>query len=354
MELNIYNTNFDLVGIIDTATAVIWNRKYYTAGDFEIHAPANDLEISLLQKQYIITKNDSVEFGVIEKLSIEQSEQGEFIKVVGRFGSSILGRRIIFETTVLNTTFEDAMRTLVYNNAIASSISDRNIQNLELGALNGFSESVSFQVSYRNLLVTLQGLSETSGIGYRVRFEPETKKLVFETYKALNRSIEQSINPHAIFSNDYDNLIASIYQTSDLSYSNVALVGGEGEGIDRKMVVVGSASSFDRYEIFVNATEIRMEDEITEPEYYAMLAQKGVESLAPRVEYFEGNVLTSGTLNYKQDYDLGDIVTIENSKWGKRINVQITGIIEVYDENGMQVVPTFGKSMQSLSDVLSS
>ena len=353
MELEIYDTNMNLIGIIDTATAVIWNRKYYSAGNFEIHAPANSIEISLIQKQYFVTKADSLEFGIIEDVTIEQRMDGEFIKAIGRFGSSLLGRRIVFDTTVLSGTYEVAMRTLVYNNAIDTSIGDRVLPNLILGTLNSFTEAVNFQVSYHNLLNVLKGLSITSGIATRIRFDSAARKFVFETYKALNRSVDQSSNPRAIFSNDYDNLLASLYQTSDVEYSNIALVGGEGDGADRKMVVVGSGAGLNRYEIFVNAKDIRVESGITEAVYNAMLAQKGAESLTPRVEYFEGNVLLEGTLNYKQDYDLGDIVTIENSKWGKRINVQITEITEVYDDNGMQIIPVFGTAFPSLGEVIS-
>lgn len=353
MELKIYDTNLDLIGIIDTAKAVIWNRRYYTAGEFEVHVPANEIEIALIQKQNIVTKDGSVEFGIIENVTIEKTEEGEFIKAAGRFGSSLLARRIVFETTVLNTTFENAMRTLVNQNAIDISIGDRVIPGLELGTLNGYTETVSFQVSYRNLLTVLSGLAETSGIGFRVVLDVVNKKFKFETYKAFDRSINQSVNPRAIFSNDYDNLLESLYQTSDVEHSNVALVGGEGEGDTRKMIVLGSASGLDRYEVFVNAKSIRMTDGITEPEYFAMLAQKGAESLMPKVEYFEGNVLAEGTLIYKQDYDLGDIVTIENTKWGKRINVQITEITEVYDDNGMQITPIFGQATPTLGEVLS-
>ncbi|MBS4041400.1 MAG: siphovirus ReqiPepy6 Gp37-like family protein, partial [Flavobacteriales bacterium] len=352
MELLVYNHDLELIGIIDDAKSIIWHRRYYTAGDFEIILPVNEINIELIQKQYIITKNDSVECGIIENITIEQSDDGELLKAIGRFGSSLLSRRIVFNTTIIIDTYENAMRQLVYENAINPEIVERIIPNLLLGTLNSFSDSVQFQVSYRNLLATLTGLSENSGIGFRVRLNPAYKKLYFETYKALDRSVNQSVNPRVIFSNDYDNLLASIYQSSDMKYSNVALVGGEGEGEDRKMVIVGSGAGLDRYEVFVNAKEIRMEDDITEPQYFAMLATKGAESLMPKVEYFEGNVLAESNVIYKVDYDLGDIVTIENTKWNKRINVQITEITEVYDENGIQVIPVFGQSSPTIQDTI--
>lgn len=352
MQLYVYNHDLEMVGIIDTAESIIWHRRYYSAGDFEVVTPATDITIELIQKQFLLTKPDSVECGIIERVTIDQTEEGEYIKAVGRFGSSILAKRIVFATTIINGTVENAMRQLVYENAINPDNADRIIPNLVLGTLNGYTETVQIQVSYRNILNTLTGIAQTSGIGYRIRLDQVMKKLVFETYKALDRSIAQSINPRVIFSNDYDNLLASTYETSDIEYSNVALVGGEGEGVDRKMVIVGGGIGLDRNEIFVNAKDIRMEDNVTEPEYYAMLAQKGAESLIPKVEYFEGSVRAESNVVYKLDYDLGDIVTIENTKWGKRINVQITEVTEVYDENGSQVYPVFGQATPSLSEAL--
>ena len=116
----------------------------------------------------------------------------------------------------------------------------------------------------------------------------------------------------------------------------------------------GTGSGADRYEVFVNAKEVRMEDGITEPDYFAMLAQKGAESLLPAIEYFEGSVLPEGNLIYKTDYDLGDTVTIENIKWNKRIDVQITEITEVYDEYGARtLIPIFGQATPTLADALS-
>lgn len=342
MELLIYNTSFDLVGILDTASDVIWHRVYTTAGDFEIHTSADQLALSLLQTQNLVTKQDSVEFGIIDKVKILQNEEGEYIVASGRFGSSILGRRIIFEETTLNTTVELAMRNLVNQCAIMSSNPARNIPNLELGSLNGFTETISLQVTYKNLLKTLSELSEVSGIGFRCRFDPSLKKIIFETFKALDRSALQSANTRCLFSTDFETLLSSSYEKSEEGKINVALVGGEGQGEERKLVIVGSASGLDRREVFVNAKDQRKE-ELTLLEYEALLANKGQITLNDQTEHFEGEVIPDGNLRYKTDYDLGDIVTIENTKWGKQIHVQITEITEVFDQNGTQIIPGFGR-----------
>ena len=350
MELSIYDTNLELVGILDTATDVIWHRVFHTAGDFEIHVPATADTLSLLKNQYLVTKKDTVEFGIIECLVIEQSEAGESLKITGRFGSSLLDRRILFETQTLNSTVEGAMRSLVSASCITPTISDRIIPQLELGTLMGYPETINIQVTYKNLLSTLKAFSETSGIGFRVRFIPSTQKFRFETFKPCDRSFLQSENPRVIFSNDYDNLLTSTYKSSDQESSNLALVGGEGVGEARKLVLVGNGSGLERREIFVNAKDQRLEAGMSLANYNQLLAQKGSESLVPRTEYFEGTVLPNENVTYKVDYDLGDIVTIENSHWDKRIHVRMIEITEVSDENGETWVPVFGRSTPSISN----
>lgn len=370
MELLVYDTNINLLGIIDTPNAVIWHRRFFQAGDFEIHCPANEIELNLLQRQRYITKSDSVEFGFIESVMIEQNESGETIKAVGRFGASLLARRIVLTPITFNSTVESAMRSLVYDNAIDTSgellfseellfsddllfTASRRIPKLELGNLNGFTESVSFQVSYKNLVQKLSELSLTSGIAFRLRLDPSAKKLTFETYKSLDRSMNQTSNPRVIFSQDYDNLAESVYFTSDANHTNVVLVAGEGEGELRKKVMVGGGSDIDRKEIFVDAKNIRLEEGMSEQAYLELLKQTGFESLVPKVEFFEGSVLPNGNATYKNDYDLGDIVTIENTQWNKRITVRINEITEVYDQNGLTIVPVFGEPQLTLSEQLS-
>ncbi|OGS54972.1 MAG: hypothetical protein A2Y20_07720 [Firmicutes bacterium GWF2_51_9] len=343
MELSIYNTQLDLIGILDTATEIIWHRVFHTSGDFEIHVPATQEVLSLLKLQHLITKPDTVEFGIIETLLLEQNEEGERLKVAGRFGSSLLDRRILFEAHTFNTTVEEAMRTLVSACCITPDNPDRIFPNLELGSLMGYPETIAFQATYKNLLSTLRLLSETSGLGFRVRFLPQLKKFRFEVVQPLDRSFLQSENPRVLFSNNVDNLLTSTYQERDQESSNLALVGGEGVGEDRTLIVVGSETGMGRREVFVNAKDQRKEEGMTLTEYYQLLAQKGQEALVPTSAVFEGTVRPNENITYKVDYDLGDIITIENSQWEKRIHVRITEITEVDDANGHAIIPVFGQ-----------
>ena len=59
MDIYVKNTAYELVGLIDTASSVIWTERYADAGDFEIYIKASADIITMLQKGYYLEKQDS-------------------------------------------------------------------------------------------------------------------------------------------------------------------------------------------------------------------------------------------------------------------------------------------------------
>lgn len=85
-------------------------------------------------------------------------------------------------------------------------------------------------------------------------------------------------------------------------------------------------------------TKVTLKDVI----YEVYLLNKGAEEVAKYGEKttFEGSIIPDMTFKYKTDYDLGDIVAIQN-EYGIRQNVRIVEIVEVTDENGYKIEPKF-------------
>lgn len=42
MEVRIYDRDLNFKGVIENHTSLIWTRKYYEPGNFEIHAPITE------------------------------------------------------------------------------------------------------------------------------------------------------------------------------------------------------------------------------------------------------------------------------------------------------------------------
>lgn len=350
MQINIYNTSIQLQGIIDSPKSFIWHRCFTQSGEFEIIVPVTEEHTRLCQIQHWITKDESGEFGIIESLEITQSQEGEWIKCSGRLGSSLLSSRIIFERLTLSNTVENIMRTLVQTCCLSPEDPKRTIPLLQLGPLQGFTPNVTMQVTYRNLNQTLYQLTMTHQIGWDITLDPQAKKLNFICFQPINRSSAQTIVAKVVFSENYENLKATQYQRSQRFLSNLALVGGQGEGEERILVQVGDAEGLDRKEVFINAKDQRWEEELSEQEYIDVLIQKGWQSLQPEVEYFESEVDVNGSTRIRQDFDLGDTVSIEMNQWNKQIDVQVTEISEVFDEMGLRVIPVFGQSLSGMQN----
>ena len=177
--------------------------------------------------------------------------------------------------------------------------------------------------------------------------------MTFDVYKGLDRTAGQSVNPPAIFSREFENILEQEYTDSLHNYRNIALVAGEGEGTERELTSIGQGVGLDRYELFVDARDLQKEDRAIE-EYIGLLEDRGNTKLAEykEIKTFDSKINLRSNLIYKEDFDLGDIVTCTSKKWGVTIDTRITEIEEVYEEDGFNVNVTFGNEIPTLIDVI--
>ena len=348
MEIRVYEPKgLKYLGSIENHTSLIWTRRYYEPGEFELHAPITEKNLRLLAKGNIITKRDSTEAGIIEDIENEESDIKNEATRKGRFLSSYFGHLLIGTVTNPTVNFngfaEVGMRQLVSGAPP--------IPRVNLGAIQGFTERVEFQATMKNLLIYLTKLAKSSALGYRLRPDFKQKKLFFEVYKGIDRTISQGKNPRVIFSEGYENLNNAIYKYNDQMYRTQAIVGGEGEGAARVYVTVGGGSGLDLRQLFVDAKDMTSEG-LTPQAYRAALAQRGLEKLAENgiAENMECETEAEINFKYKFNYDLGDIVTVEKRSWGIKMNQRITELTEYHQYGGMFVAPTLGDALPQKID----
>ncbi len=260
---------------------------------------------------------------------------------------------------MINDRAEKAMRQLVDHNCINPSDVTRKINNLMLGNLNNFTQSINYQVSYTNLADELENISNISNLGHWINLNISNKQLILDIYKGLDRSINQSVNPMCIFSKEFENVLEQEYIDSLNNYRNLALVGGMGEGTERKLTTVGSASGLDRYELFVDQRNLSktiivngVSTTITDSDYLNLLIGKGNEKLAvtKEVETFDSKININSNLEYKSNFNIGDIVTCISKKWNLQLDARISEIEEVYEKVGKTINITFGDNIPTLID----
>lgn len=342
MELYVLDKEFEIIGIIDSASSVIWTERYYDAGDFEIYIQANTKYINLFKLDYYLLRMDSNMVGIIESINVTTDvENGDYIIVCGRDLKSIFDRRIIWNQVNFSGKTEIILRQLINENVISPSAEERKIPGVKLGSMKGFTEETELQITGGSLMNKIIELCKASEIGWKA-FWDEEGKIVVDFFKGENRSYSQDVNPYVVFSPEFDNLLSTETIEDIKSYKNVALVAGEGEGISQITVVAGSAIGMERRELYLESNISSNNGEISDSDYLNLLKEAGYEQLAVTTKTLSVTGTAETTLMYKlnEDYFLGDIVAVTN-EYGISANTKILEIIESEDETGYKVIPTF-------------
>lgn len=361
MELKIFNRELSLIGIIDSFSSLIWNRKYNSIGEFQLNILFTEEINSLLKLDNIIYRDEG-EAGFITSKEIKIDDNGaDIIEVKGKSIIGYLERRIIWACEEINSNVVEAAHRLITNNCI-ECIEERKIPDLILEDNKEISIPLIMQVSYDNLFDTLSSIAQIHELGLKVDFDIFNKILIFKIYKGIDRSINQIKVAPVIFSREFENILGQNYIESNSNLKNVALVSGIGEGIERKVTTIGTECGLDRYELFVDARDISdtrqienvYEEIISNEEYSNLLITRGNEKLAEhyRIKCFDSTLNINSNMEYKKDYDLGDIITFFDKKWDVKVDTRITEICEIYDNEGLSLNVTFGNNAPTLIDII--
>lgn len=329
-KLELYVTNYEgHAPPIDRFSSLRWRRKYFEPGEFELHVPTTLHDMDLLSVGRAIKRRDRKEVGIVETCVAKNDD----LAVSGRFGSAKLEGYVVPKLIYSGTTV----------GAMQAAVLDNTLNNFTCTDSSGNTSTVALQVRWRYLLELLTALARTSTVGFRLNLSDSGLEGPFETYAGVDRTIHQSAVHPVEFSDDFGNLLDPTYTESTKNYRTYAWVAGEGEGDARKVVTVGSGAS---RAIYVDARDLQKGD-LTDAQYEAQLMQRGMEKLQEYglVQSFEAAALDTGRYRYLTDWDLGDVVTVLNRKWGITMDARITEIEEVYENNTVTVTPTLGNPL---------
>lgn len=332
IELYIYDRDLNFKGVIDNYTSLRWRRKYFEAGEFELHLQATKNNISFFKADNIIAKEESEEAGFIQSVEIIEGEEDSEIIVVGRFLSYLLYRRIVKRKINFSGKILDGMRKIL-NEMTPFKI-------LKIEKTNIDSAEIDFQVTYKNVYNKIHQLSLASNIGFRIIPDFKNKEMFFQNYVGLNRSTKQKLNSFYEFSEEYSNIEKSDYLFDSSSICNYVLVGGEGEGDQRALVTVDNTAGlhdFDIVETFIDEKETR--GDLTENEYKKILKQKGNEYIKDITKSINFDVYAE---DYKKKWNLGDITTIKKKSWDIEEDLRIIEVEEVIEDAKITITPVFG------------
>lgn len=330
---NVYvlGQNLKRLGIVNNYTALSWSPVWGNGGSFTLYAPVTEENTLLLQKENLVwIEGDEV--GVIEVInkSIDEDTGTPSIEVSGRYVEMVwLGKRIVWGTLTKKGKPSAVIRELVNTQVINPTEAKRKIPGIVSEQVEDFGESLQYVNSYGNVWDEIEKLNSENNLDTRLIYDKSAYKLKLTIKDATDKSSLVRITTElgAFFTSAY---------TLDISdYCNLALVAGEGEGAERKLIQVGDFSGLNRSELYVDARDLQSENSdgttLSVTEYEAALLLRGKNKLLehPIFQEYSANLKLTGTEAFKfgKDYFLGDLITIEDSQ----LMVKLVAIVRGHD-----------------------
>lgn len=376
--LNVFDVNFNRLGVIDSYIEVEFEHNYHKHSELVMTVDATDENVRLLisDEMRILTKSDDVNRGYLIQTVEYTDEKAETIDVIAYSLSVMLSWRIIMGQQKYGGNIESIIKNFVNQNAINTS-SKRIIPKLVLGVNEGI--KITSIESYVNTQLdeSLWEICEKFDMSFEILMNHDAKKFVFSTYQGVDRSAKQMINPHIIFSKDFENILKQNFVSDTSNLKTTAIVYNEDEieysfydpSTDKEVkfkypynttITVNDLSGYNRKEIFVKSnarrkyTENDIEITIPEGEFLNILQEDGKVVLAEKIEIsaFESDVDPFTNFVFGEDYSLGDRVSIRNEKLKLVIHPRISQAKETYNSRGYLLKLAFGTNVPTFLDKL--
>ncbi len=390
--IRILTPTTELLGEISNYESLFFTRSWNGIGDLELRINRYMNYTDTLQKgNIIIIGKDIHKAYQIKHREIELDEDGKITEnwlIKALELKSVVGQRITIpppDTAYDNKSgpSETVIKHYINNNLVNPVDVNRKIEQLYIAPDLERGTNLSYSSRFKNLAEEVEIISSNGSLGWVVYLDILNKLWVFDVKEGRDLSVNQNVNSPVIFSPKFESIKDMKYVQSDLNYKNSAIVAGQGEGVERRVTEVGTFSGLDRHEIFIDARDVEEVDDednpIPEEDIIKALTERGEQKLngLTQEEYLEAQLLTPivrtrttneysflstfqisenqvketemlSPFNYEIDYDLGDIVTIQNPDWGITLNTRITEIKEIYEINGFKLEASFGNNRPTL------
>jgi hypothetical protein len=349
--VRIIDTDFDLLGEIDNYESLQFTRRFYRAGEFEMHIQIGKRHVDqLVSDRVIVINNQPHKAGIIRFREITTDDAGvETLIIRGPTIGGVLDQRVTLADSYdrIRGPAETVLKHYVNNHIVGGTYASgiyaaRQIPFMSIAPDLGRGAETPWQTRFEQLDAVIQKIAEWCDIGWQVALDFIMKKWVFDVLPGRNLTAGQDLLPPVIFSHEYDNIESQDYIDSWLQYKNVGYAGGPGEDEDRLIQMVGNASGFARREVFLDCSSAADAAELTDIGEQS-LSQQG------RIKTYNGMILNTGSFVYEKDWDLGDIVTLQNKKWGLTMDGRITEVKEIY-EPASKLEIALGNELPTITD----
>lgn len=324
---------------------VQWNRKYHEPGTFSIQIPINQYDASMT---YIYTK-ERPEVGLIDQVNLVIESDFAFVQISGWFLEQELNRMIVYQKGQSNITNAPDW---AFQSGAAEDVATEyfeGFRRIEATMTNG--ETFSFaldiaaapsmsrgheSVHYRNgefLGEKCYEILKPSGMSYRIMLDYYEKTKTFEVWQGKNRTQESAEDNPVLLSTKNGTIIEPNILIDDSTYRNAAI--SVSEKTNNNDVVEYTIQAYwdgspDSMRFITTKISENPSDYKTKADFRKMMEEQALNEIEKHPHTLSVNFDTAiGSYIYGEDFDLGDLCSVEIPEVGISTDSRIIGAYEV-------------------------
>lgn len=351
---------FESYSVVDTFDSAVWCRRYDSPGDFVLKLPASDEMFNLVKNNTVLIRRLDVEDGtamIVDSVKLDTSpDSGDFLTLSGESLEAALGRRVFMQKynllgqpdAVIYRALKENILNYWYFNSDSEHIANYRYRFINFMDMDDYTRmggaDILAQLYGRNLLELTEEIAKAKDFGFKFRFVSNLSRAYFSCYRGVDRTINQKNTQQIVFNTDFAEFASTSYTYDTRPYFNSALIGGEGYGKDRIDTIYSSSIRVNagllNKEIFIDGHSLSS-NTVGDTSYITLLgstAQDAVQA-AKAEETFDTEV-SWAQWKYREDYDVGDIVTVGNN-YGITGDATVAEVAETEDASGYYAVPGF-------------
>lgn len=371
MEIYTLDRSYFKQDVIDSFTSAIWTERYYGDGEVELVVPLTKDMIQKLPVGTLLLCDKSNIPMIIETANNEDGKR----KLSGISILSWLNNRFIRASAAHEdrywylSTFSPGrlIWEMVYYMATDGSpylngLVDTGIDNPERLGIPGLvlreydpsGSPLSVAIPYGPLYDAMREIATTYEIGMEISLDLITsidRLLGFRTYKGLDRTSNQTVNPLVRFSPELDSFanIKEIESAAALKTLAYVFASADNDELNPLKTEPGIADirglgyeGFDLRASLVFAEDIT-NDQVggSSANLLAVLNNRALDELTdnPFVQVLDGEIVPDSQFKYGIHYNLGDLIEMQGSS-GVIKTARVTEYIYSQDDSGEKAYPT--------------
>lgn len=360
MRFKVFSGSGVLLGEIENATSFSWTRRYRSPGGFRAQLVLSEENVRLTDVGNLVWFRGAPEYCIIETRVTTYSPKEQKIEITGRDALGLLDRRRLIAdyNATEGQTVRKAMKDIMTDGYVTAIDGLTWRDNADVTGTFSEDTGYSFGTSVLDVAQECAGEGDCGLRAITGFASGGSVDAVAELYNGVDRSTAQSENRRVVFSERYGDIDRIEYTKSSANYVNTVVVSGKWEDVDTGRV-------FKYIEIvYENDTEppeaARVETHIacsfngdswamTSDRYKTYMRAEGRAQLGIShvIESVEVDVLDTAQHVYQQDYDVGDIVTVEIPSLGIELDKRVMEVEQVFESDTVRIIPTFGEPLPS-------